>query len=118
MYGEPACLRPRCIARTFLSRSDLAKLSIRRSCGALAFDGQRRRRVLAHELQHILKRHVTRSLLETHPQTELGIARLKSLIAASAASSQKLLPDYSWDDIKKICPPPGKAGETVENSLV
>jgi len=46
--------------------------------------------------------------VSTHPQTEMGIARLKSLIAANAASSQKLLPNYSWKDIKKICPTPAK----------
>jgi len=44
------------------------------------------------------------SYVSSHPQTELRIARLKSLIAASTADSQKLLPDYSWEDIKKICP--------------
>jgi predicted Zn-dependent protease len=48
------------------------------------------------------------SYVSTHPQTEVRIARLKSMIAASAASTQKLLPDYSWDDIKKICPAPAK----------
>ena len=46
------------------------------------------------------------SYVSTHPQAELRIARLKNLIAASAASYQKLLPDYSWEDIKKICPAP------------
>ncbi|HYJ17120.1 MAG TPA: M48 family metallopeptidase [Candidatus Limnocylindria bacterium] len=46
------------------------------------------------------------SYISTHPQTELRIARLKSLIAASAVSYQKLLPDDSWEDIKKICPAP------------
>lgn len=48
------------------------------------------------------------SWISTHPQTEVRIARLKNLIAASAGTSQKLLPDYSWEDIKKICPAPPK----------
>lgn len=150
--------------------------------------------VLAHELQHILKRHVTRSLLEyastsflvaavigdvsgivsfgveaaqmlaqmrfsrqheseadeaglqmllasridpagmiaffeavrkeegqassaftffaSHPQTEVRIARLKSLVASATVSSQKLLPDYSWEDIKKVCPAPENPAKT------
>ena len=48
------------------------------------------------------------SYVSTHPHTEMRIARLKSMIAASVARSQKLLPDYSWEDIKKICPAPVK----------
>lgn len=51
------------------------------------------------------------SYVSSHPQTEVRIARLKSLIAASAANSQKLLPEYSWDDIKKICPAPAKTAK-------
>jgi hypothetical protein len=44
-----------------------------------------------------------------HRRTEVRIARFRSLIAVSATRSQKLLPDYSWEDIKKICPAPVKA---------
>mgnify|MGYP001175601700 CR=1 FL=1 len=47
----------------------------------------------------------TLSFVSTHPQTEVRIARLKRLIAAHPASSQKLLPNYSWED---ICPAPPK----------
>ena len=50
--------------------------------------------------------------LSTHPEIELCITRLKSLLADSNTVSKKLLPDDSWDDIKKICPtPPAKAKE-------
>ena len=48
------------------------------------------------------------SYVSTHPHTEMRIARLKNLIAANVSRPQKLLPDYSWEDIKKICPAPVK----------
>ena len=49
--------------------------------------------------------------ISTHPETELRIARLKSLIAGRTAASKKLLPDYSWDDIKKLCPAPAEVAK-------
>lgn len=52
------------------------------------------------------------SFFASHPQTDVRIARLKSLIDASTKSSQKLLPDYSWEDLKKICPAPEKPAKS------
>ncbi len=54
------------------------------------------------------------SFIASHPQTEVRIARLKSLIAASPSGSQKLLPDYSWEDIKKICPAVEKPAKSLK----
>ena len=51
------------------------------------------------------------SFIASHPHTEVRIARLKSLIAGATVSSQKLLPDYSWEDIKKLCPAPAKTAK-------
>ena len=42
--------------------------------------------------------------VSTHPQTEERIARLKALGAGVGEKSKKLLADYAWDDIKKLCP--------------
>lgn len=41
--------------------------------------------------------------LSTHPQTKDRIERLKSLAAQAPAGAVKLLPDYDWRDIRKIC---------------
>jgi predicted Zn-dependent protease len=46
--------------------------------------------------------------VSTHPQTEKRIARLKTLSAGVGEKSKKLLADYPWDDIKKLCPAPIK----------
>ncbi|MBI1894502.1 MAG: M48 family metallopeptidase [Candidatus Rokubacteria bacterium] len=44
--------------------------------------------------------------LSAHPTTADRIEKLKALARASAPASARLLPDYDWRDIKKICPPP------------
>jgi predicted Zn-dependent protease len=43
--------------------------------------------------------------LSTHPQTQERVERLKSLAAQSHVKSVKLLPDYDWRDIRRICKP-------------
>ena len=48
--------------------------------------------------------------LSTHPSTEDRIERLKSLAGESQQRSVKLLPDYDWRDIRKICSPVGRSG--------
>ncbi len=41
--------------------------------------------------------------LSTHPQTEERVERLKLLAAQSQVKPVKLLPEYDWRDIRKIC---------------
>lgn len=41
--------------------------------------------------------------ISTHPSTEDRIQRLKSLAGQSEHGSVKLLPDYDWRDMRKIC---------------
>jgi predicted Zn-dependent protease len=41
--------------------------------------------------------------LSTHPQTQERVERLKSLAAQSHVKSVKLLPEYDWRGIRKIC---------------
>ena len=41
--------------------------------------------------------------LSTHPQTQTRIERVRSLAAGSQVKPIKLLPDYDWSDIRKIC---------------
>ena len=41
--------------------------------------------------------------LSTHPSTEDRVQRLKSLAGGSRPKTVKLLQDYEWNDIKKIC---------------
>ena len=41
--------------------------------------------------------------LSTHPETKDRIERLKSLAAQAPVEAVKLLPDYDWRDIRKIC---------------
>lgn len=41
--------------------------------------------------------------LSTHPSTAGRIERLKALVAQSPGQRVKLLPDYDWRDITKIC---------------
>lgn len=41
--------------------------------------------------------------LSTHPTTEDRIEKLKSLAGQSPHPSAKLLPNYDWSDIGKIC---------------
>ncbi len=41
--------------------------------------------------------------LSTHPSTEDRIEKLKALAGQSPRASVKLLPDYDWRNIKKIC---------------
>jgi len=43
--------------------------------------------------------------LSTHPQTKERVERLKSLAAQSHVRPVKLLPDYDWRDIRRICKP-------------
>ena len=41
--------------------------------------------------------------LSTHPQTKDRVERLKLLAAQSPVGAVKLLPEYDWRDIRKIC---------------
>jgi len=45
--------------------------------------------------------------LSTHPSTVERIETLKALAAQAPRATVKLLPDYDWRDITKICPPAG-----------
>jgi predicted Zn-dependent protease len=49
--------------------------------------------------------------LSTHPEIDLRIVRLKNLVGEGNSVSKKLLPEVSWDDIKKICPAPAKSAK-------
>ncbi|MSP38660.1 MAG: M48 family metallopeptidase [Deltaproteobacteria bacterium] len=49
--------------------------------------------------------------ISTHPQTDQRIARLTALTAATPTKAQKLLPNDSWDDLKKLCPAPAKTAK-------
>jgi len=44
------------------------------------------------------------SYISTHPRTTERIEKLKTLAAASREKPTKLLANYDWKDIKKICP--------------
>ncbi|MEK7341211.1 MAG: M48 family metallopeptidase [Candidatus Binatota bacterium] len=44
------------------------------------------------------------SYLSTHPSIEERVERLRPLVAALPKSPIKLLRDYDWKDIRKICP--------------
>lgn len=46
--------------------------------------------------------------LSTHPSTEDRIEKLKSLAARSRQTSVKLLADYDWKDMRKICASAGR----------
>jgi len=41
--------------------------------------------------------------LSTHPRTQERVERLKPLAAQSEVKPVKLLPDYDWRDIRRIC---------------
>lgn len=41
--------------------------------------------------------------LSTHPTTHGRIEKLKAMAGQSQPGFTKLLPDYNWSDIKKIC---------------
>ena len=49
--------------------------------------------------------------LSTHPEMELRIERLKNLLPDKHVAAQKLLPNDSWEDIKKLCPAPAKTAK-------
>lgn len=45
--------------------------------------------------------------LSTHPSTGDRVARLRALASQPADPPIKLLPDYDWSDVKRICQAPG-----------
>jgi predicted Zn-dependent protease len=46
--------------------------------------------------------------LSTHPDTEARIEKLRALAAQAQQQSIKLLPDYGWREIDKICQAAGR----------
>ncbi|MBI3062395.1 MAG: M48 family metalloprotease, partial [Deltaproteobacteria bacterium] len=44
------------------------------------------------------------SYLSTHPGAEQRVEKLRALARLAPPQPAKLLPDYDWRDIKRICP--------------
>lgn len=52
--------------------------------------------------------------LSTHPGTEERIEKLRATAQRPRQKSIRLLPDYNWKDVKKICSATGKTGKGKE----
>jgi len=56
--------------------------------------------------------------LSTHPSTADRIEKLKALAGQSPPGSVKLLPNYDWRDIRKMCRSPGSGTQGFRNRAV